>query len=201
MNSIQKKEIDLFNSAAMKSILEFIPQNPIFRGLERIFQKNYELNVQRNWSSPNLSKLGLYVRCHGTNGKIDLYEEILKVGIELKVIKVNKKQLTPSTALYDIGQLSSDAIDLISCPKIIEGYLLILFVSDEALCEDSFFQKIDKKFKNDFKNSFKQRSENSNLRDQQRIIYERWNLDRNEPVKFDNFFVKDKLAIGIMKVK
>jgi hypothetical protein len=191
----------MLSSNQMKNILSQINQEPVFRGLERQFQQIMEKEIGGDFKSKKLSELGLPVRCHGTHGVMDLYSSDLKVGMELKVVKLTKKDNIASKALYDIGQLSSDAIDLGNCNQVKDGYLVVLFVAEENLIQNDLPEKVMNRFKADYVASERYRHNGSTLRILQNKQYSKWQLDNNS---INNLLisheVNGKLAIGIIKV-
>jgi hypothetical protein len=71
-----------------------------------------------------ISELGMEQAWGGNNGKLDVL--IGLHGIELKVLLFPRPNSTPSRALYDIGQISSDYSRLATSSKLISSELILL---------------------------------------------------------------------------
>lgn len=105
------------------------------QGLERLLQNQFQSQIGDEFKSYPIKSLGLKKRSHGTSGpraKLDLFSKDTKIGLELKVVDLRESAtVTPKKALYNVGQILSDSLDIKAASRVEVGYLLILFIGDK----------------------------------------------------------------------
>lgn len=194
-------------SLRCNKVLRALPQKPKMRGLEKRLQNEISKILKFSTAPARIRDVGLSKRCHGTRrGCVDLYSPERKLAIELKAVKISGRKFLPaSKALYDVGQLLSDAIDLRAAKKVRVAYLVILFVADETILD--LKQQAHNKLFLDVQASLhfgQLKREKSSLRRLQRTAIERLHLDKpyHRSCSFLNdAFTFKNLGLGIVRVK
>lgn len=111
-----------YNAALSTSISALRDSPP--QGMERIIQIAIARQIPEARLEVPLKEVGIKQAWGEENGRVDIVTGMH--GIELKVVRMPRLRATPSTALYDIGQLSSDYWRLSAAKRLMSGELIVL---------------------------------------------------------------------------